>query len=157
NPFAADPQGFAAFHVIGGVYKITATSGAFTRTWRYVGIGTTSEFDVEQLSITDANLPDMPEGTFRDRRLGIGTGKSEVLTKANVHDILTPFVGRFGSVTTTPLTLTAADSSKLYVTSGADRTVHLPAAVNGLTFAFFGAGSNGLTVDSGTIVFPFFS
>ncbi|HVQ43350.1 MAG TPA: hypothetical protein VMT30_00065 [Candidatus Saccharimonadia bacterium] len=45
NPFVADAEGFAAFHVIGGAYKITATSGTFSRTWRYVGIGTASEHD----------------------------------------------------------------------------------------------------------------
>lgn len=45
NPFTGDAEGFAAFHVDGGAYRIDATKGAFTRTWRYVGIGTASEFD----------------------------------------------------------------------------------------------------------------
>lgn len=45
NPMAADADGFAAFHVAGGAYQIVATSGAFSRTWRYVGIGLASESD----------------------------------------------------------------------------------------------------------------
>jgi hypothetical protein len=45
NPFVADAEGFAAFHTAGGAYKITATYGAFSRVWRYVGIGTASESD----------------------------------------------------------------------------------------------------------------
>jgi hypothetical protein len=45
NPFTADSEGFAAFHVSGGAYQIVATKGGFTRTWRYVGIGTNSEND----------------------------------------------------------------------------------------------------------------
>lgn len=45
NPFQADAEGFAAFHVAGGAYKIRAYSGAFERIWRYVGIGTAAEFD----------------------------------------------------------------------------------------------------------------
>lgn len=45
NPFTADSEGFAAFHVAGGAYKITATKSAFSREWRYVGVGTASELD----------------------------------------------------------------------------------------------------------------
>ena len=48
NPFNADEEGFAAFHVTGGVYKITATRGGFSRTWRYVAIGTTAENDLAE-------------------------------------------------------------------------------------------------------------
>jgi hypothetical protein len=49
NPFTADGDGFAAFHVVGGAYRITATAGAFASIWRYVGIGTASENDVADL------------------------------------------------------------------------------------------------------------
>lgn len=45
NPFNADGQGFAAFHVTGGAYQITATLGPFSITWRYVAVGTASETD----------------------------------------------------------------------------------------------------------------
>jgi hypothetical protein len=43
NPVTADGDGFAAFHVENGVYKILAESGSFSREWRYVGISTVSE------------------------------------------------------------------------------------------------------------------
>lgn len=49
NPFTADADGYFAFHVAGGAYKITASLGGFSRTWRYVGIGTASELDVEDI------------------------------------------------------------------------------------------------------------
>lgn len=45
NPFLSDSEGFAAFHVPGGAYRITATKGSFSREWRYVGIGTLAEQD----------------------------------------------------------------------------------------------------------------
>lgn len=45
NPVIADGDGFAAFHVAGGAYMITATKGSFTRTWRYVAIGLMAETD----------------------------------------------------------------------------------------------------------------
>jgi len=45
NPIIADSEGFVYFHVVGGAYKIVATSGSASRTWRYVGIGLTSESD----------------------------------------------------------------------------------------------------------------
>lgn len=45
NPFFADSSGFARFHVSGGAFRITATKGSFSRTWRYVGIGLASEYD----------------------------------------------------------------------------------------------------------------
>lgn len=51
NPFTGTAQGLAAFHVEGGTYRITATSGAFTAEWTWVGIGTASEYDF--IDITD--------------------------------------------------------------------------------------------------------
>jgi hypothetical protein len=45
NPFQADSSGFAAFHVSGGAYRVTATSGAVSRVWRYVPIGLAAESD----------------------------------------------------------------------------------------------------------------
>src|SRR5689334_15628082 len=45
NPFTADGEGFAAFHVAGGAYKIRVYSGTFERIWRYVPVGTAAEHD----------------------------------------------------------------------------------------------------------------
>lgn len=39
NPFAADAEGFARFYVAAGRYRITATSGATSRTWDQVLLG----------------------------------------------------------------------------------------------------------------------
>ena len=52
NPLTADSDGFAAFHVPGGAYQIVATSGAFSRTWRYVGIGLSSEQDAPPVGVS---------------------------------------------------------------------------------------------------------
>lgn len=45
NPFVGTTEGFAAFHVSGGPYRIRAFKGSFEQIWRYVGIGTNSEND----------------------------------------------------------------------------------------------------------------
>jgi hypothetical protein len=44
NPFT-DATGTGLFHVGGGAYKITATLGGFTRTFRFVAIGLAAEID----------------------------------------------------------------------------------------------------------------
>lgn len=50
NPFTADGDGFAQFFAAGGAYRITATSGAFTMTWRYEAVGTSAETDAGLVS-----------------------------------------------------------------------------------------------------------
>lgn len=50
NPFDADSEGFAAFHVIGGAYKVRAYTGpsgapTFEKIWRYVPVGLAAELD----------------------------------------------------------------------------------------------------------------
>jgi hypothetical protein len=45
NPFTSDSDGYFAFHVQGGAYKITVTKDALTRIFRYVAIGTAAEGD----------------------------------------------------------------------------------------------------------------
>jgi hypothetical protein len=70
NPFNADGSGFASFHVVGGSYRITATKGSFSKEFRYVGVGLSSETDGTQPgigflfdnSIVDA---DPGDGKFR--------------------------------------------------------------------------------------------
>src|SRR5690606_19175355 len=49
NPITADVEGFVGFHVVGGAYRIRAYKGDFERIWRYVGIGTASEYDLEEI------------------------------------------------------------------------------------------------------------
>ena len=62
NPFLADSEGFAAFHVAGGAYRITATKNGFSRVWRYVAIGLGAESDNQgnvdgAAASTEGNLP----------------------------------------------------------------------------------------------------
>lgn len=70
NPFNADGNGFAAFHVVGGSYRITATLGAFSKEFRYVGVGLSSETDGTQpgtgfLFSNTTTDSDPGTGTFR--------------------------------------------------------------------------------------------
>lgn len=56
NPTTADSDGFVAFFAAGDAYKITATSGATTRQFRYVGIGTSQETDQELVTVIDTTV-----------------------------------------------------------------------------------------------------
>lgn len=49
NPITADADGMAAFHAIGGPYRIDAVLGASTATWRYVPVGTAAEGDLADM------------------------------------------------------------------------------------------------------------
>jgi hypothetical protein len=66
NPFAADLDGFAAFHVAGGAYRITATSGSFSRVWRYVAIGTLAEQDSDAPSFGSISLENIEQTGYHD-------------------------------------------------------------------------------------------
>lgn len=46
NPFPSDINGFAQFYANAGEYRITATSGLFSRVWRYVRIGDGGSYDI---------------------------------------------------------------------------------------------------------------
>lgn len=46
NPVTADSDGFVRFYAAGGAYRVNATRGSFTRTWRHVALGLLSERDV---------------------------------------------------------------------------------------------------------------
>lgn len=56
NPFTADSDGSFAFHVDGGSYRITATKGAFSKTLRYLGIGTAQEYDFDDVGALVQNV-----------------------------------------------------------------------------------------------------
>lgn len=45
NPLTTDTHGLVRFYAAGGSYRIDATRGAFTRTWRHVAIGLLGELD----------------------------------------------------------------------------------------------------------------
>ena len=79
NPFSADSEGFAAFHAAGGAYQIVATSGAFSRTWRYVGVGLAGEQDAVL-----GGVPWVFDSTTTDADPGAGFMRMDNATPASV-------------------------------------------------------------------------
>lgn len=66
NPFNADASGFAFFYTLGGAYRITATSGADSSTWRHVGVGLAQEQDAVVAGVKfvfDSGTADSDPGT----------------------------------------------------------------------------------------------
>jgi len=67
NPLTSDADGFVYFHAVGGRYRIDAVKGAFSRTWRYVPVGTAQEYDANDLLFAfpmffaASNKPDVGE------------------------------------------------------------------------------------------------
>jgi hypothetical protein len=125
NPFNADTEGFAAFHVGGGAYKITATSGAFSRTWRYVGIGLASESDSLTTGIAysfDSATADADPGSgnvrFNNAALASVTEiyfDNEATSEVNVSAWLDMFDDGGSSGDRGVLTLFTADATGLMV------------------------------------------
>ena len=80
NPVTADADGFAAFHVSGGAYRIIATKGGFSREWRYVPIGLAGESDGATSGVAfsfDTGVTDADPGTgefrFNNATPGLAT------------------------------------------------------------------------------------
>jgi hypothetical protein len=93
NPITADSEGFAAFHVAGGAYRITATKGGFSRVWRYVAIGLLAEQDeavVEGALLAENNFSDVDDDAeafdnIKQDATEDATGVSEWSTTAEVR------------------------------------------------------------------------
>ncbi|NGP19289.1 carboxypeptidase-like regulatory domain-containing protein [Devosia aurantiaca] len=64
NPFTA-AEATVFFHVAGGAYRVKASVGAFEQIWRYVGIGTAGQLDIED-AINGARY-DVMVSTMADR------------------------------------------------------------------------------------------
>ncbi len=56
NPATADSEGFIGFYAAGDAYRIVASSGATSREFRYVGIGTSQEEDKPLTTIIDTTV-----------------------------------------------------------------------------------------------------
>lgn len=56
NPVTADANGFVRVFLDGGAYKITATSGSTSITWRYQGVGTAQEYDFDDVGALVQNV-----------------------------------------------------------------------------------------------------
>lgn len=73
NPVTADAQGVAAFHVVGGFYRLDIVAPGFSRTLRHVGIGTAAGTDIDAYAIagftwapeSDTAAPPSAEGCIR--------------------------------------------------------------------------------------------
>ena len=82
NPFIVVADALAAFHVVGGAYRITATSGAFSQDWRYVPIGTAAEADLLPL-----NMLYLFDAATADADPGAGNIRFNNVTLASVTQI----------------------------------------------------------------------
>jgi len=66
NPISSESDGSVAFHVANGAYRIDVEYGAWSRTYRYVGISTLSEASVPPLGVAflyDSVITDADPGS----------------------------------------------------------------------------------------------
>jgi len=86
NPFTLSNSdyGLAFFHAAGGAYKITATRGSYSETWRWEAVGTAAEYDVGSFVLsgqapatvfTIAELKALPTATYKAATL-VSAGRS---------------------------------------------------------------------------------
>ncbi len=118
NPFTGTSGGLAAFHSAGGAYKITATSGAFSITWDWVGIGTTQEYDftdIEDYIDTQVQLANIG--------LRIDNGTNVIPTGVN-GNLVVPF-----ACTISQWTLLANESGSIVVNIWKDSYANYPPTV----------------------------
>jgi hypothetical protein len=122
NPFTGTTAGLAAFHAAGGAYKITATSGAFSISWDWVGIGTAQEIDIEDVNdLIDTAVADAFPDPLPVNKGGTGL---QTLTANNVM---------LGNGTSNVLFVAPSTSGNALISNGttwASTTVPAPAALS---------------------------
>jgi hypothetical protein len=118
NPFTGTTAGLAAFHAAGGAYKITATSGAFSITWDWVGIGTTQEYDFTDIEDYINNQVELANIGLR-----IDNGANVIPTGVN-GNIVVPF-----ACTITQWTLLANESGSIVIDIWKDSYANYPPVV----------------------------
>lgn len=84
NPFtlSSPDQGLAFFHAVGGAYKVVATYGSYSQTWRYEGVGTGSEFDAGSLSGVQAPTTTVPAAVQIAEATNNGSNKLSITVPA---------------------------------------------------------------------------
>lgn len=118
NPITTGSNGLVAFHVIGGVYKITSVKGSDTIEWTFVGIGTAQEYDFEAISEQAVDLISAA---------GVGMiidGGSSAITTGIKGDIVIPF-----DCDITEWTLLADQSGSIVIDLWRDSYANFPPVV----------------------------
>lgn len=132
NPFTGDANGLAAFYVAGGAYRITATKGAFTVTWDYVGIGTAQEYDfadiTDYVDDADALLLSVPQNARTSSYTLQTSDKGK-------HVSITT-----GGVTVPPSVFSAGDVVSIYNNSASSQTI---TQGSGVTLRLVGTATTG--------------
>ena len=139
NPFTGTAQGLAAFHVEGGAYKITATSGAFTAEWTWVGIGTASEYDLTDITDYVDDQVDILEASIEAAKRIPQNAQTGAYTLA-IGD-----VGKHISITTGGVTVASGvfavgDIVSIYNNSSSSQTITQGA---GVTLRLAGTATTG--------------
>lgn len=128
NPFTGTAQGLAAFHVEGGSYKITATSGAFTAEWTWVGIGTASEYDYSTfISYVDSEITIL-EGSVAAAKTVPQNAQTSAYTLA-ISDVGKHISITTGGVTVASGVFSAGDIVSIYNNSASSQTITQGASV----------------------------
>jgi hypothetical protein len=122
NPFTGTSGGLAAFHVEGGAYKITATSGAFTAEWTWVGIGTASEYDFADLTDYVDDQVDILEASIEAAKRIPQNAQISAYTLA-VGDVGKHISITTGGVTVASGVFAAGDIVSIYNNSSSSQTI----------------------------------
>ncbi len=103
NPTTADSEGFVGFYAAGDAYRIVASSGATSREFRHVGIGTSQEEDKQLTtlltqtfsgfaSLSYGNLDLYKRLEFKIDKLGVSVDGADVSCFVSIVDG-PPFIG----------------------------------------------------------------
>lgn len=122
NPFTGTAQGLAAFHVDGGSYKITATSGAFTAEWTWVGIGTASEYDFADITDYVDDQVDILEASIEAAKRVPQNAQTSAYTLA-IGDVGKHISITTGGVTVASGVFAAGDIVSIYNNSSSSQTI----------------------------------
>jgi hypothetical protein len=139
NPFTGTAEGLAAFHVAGGAYKVTATSGSFSVEWTWVGIGTASEFDF-------ADFEDYVDDEISPLLADVAAAKTiPQNAQTGAYTLLIDDVGKHISITTGGVTVAsgvfaAGDVITIYNNSSSAQTI---TQGSGVTLRLAGSATTG--------------
>lgn len=128
NPFTGTSGGLAAFHVAGGAYKITATSGAYTAEWTWVGIGTASEYDYATFTGYVDDQIDIVEASVTAAKTVPQNAQTSAYTLA-IGDVGKHISITTGGVTVPSAVFAAGDIVSIYNNSASSQTITQGASV----------------------------